>query len=157
MIILEMEQKKFRSFFLRLAGENYFIALGEIYRVVEILKITLKRFSSLLLLSNQNRLNEVNMCLDICTEAWNSGLNVALETISGGNSASALNAKSLAESIKRIREVDIQNDVLYKERAYCKLCLLPLALLPGKQIDLNYEDIYVPTKTFPKLAMKNQN
>ncbi|XP_078148048.1 uncharacterized protein LOC144543600 isoform X2 [Carex rostrata] len=125
------------------SGENYFIALGEIYRVVEILKITLKRFSSLILLSNQNRLNEINVCLDICTKAWNSGLNVALETISGGNSASALNAKSLAESIKRIREVDIQNDVLYKERAYCKLCLLPLALLPEMKPITWHGDRYI--------------
>ncbi|KAF3335886.1 hypothetical protein FCM35_KLT20393 [Carex littledalei] len=125
------------------SGENYFIALGEIYRIVEIVKLTLKRFSSLLLSSNQNRLNELNMCLDICTKAWGSGLNVALETISGGNSASALSAKSLAESIKRIREVDIQNDDLYKERAYCKLCLLPLALLPEMKPITWHGDQYV--------------
>jgi hypothetical protein len=79
------------------------------------------------------------MCLDICTKEWSSGLNVALETISDGHSASALNAKSLAESIKRLRKLDIQNDSLYKEKAVCRFCLLPFALLPGKQIYLDNE------------------
>lgn len=116
-----------------LAGDQYFLALGEIYRAAKILRASMK-FYKPWFLTNQGVSCKVQACLEKCAEAWiTCGLEKALESISSAGEHAGV-AKALLESIKFFHDLDefpLQDNILHHDRIICKISLLPMALLQG--------------------------
>ncbi|KAG1338462.1 hypothetical protein COCNU_04G007680 [Cocos nucifera] len=113
-------------------ADQYFLALGEIYRAAEILRVSMK-FYKPWFLTNQGVSCKVQACLEKGAEAWiTCGLEKALESISSATGEHAGEAKALLESIKLFHDLDefpLQKNIFDHDRIICKISLLPMALL----------------------------
>lgn len=126
-------------------GGHCFIALGEIYRVAQILHFSLQCFKPWVL-SDPGMLSKMLVCLDGCKNAWTSGLERALKMVVDNDHSDASVAKSLLKSIKNIDELeepDLEKFLPYSEIT-CRLTLLPTSALPGiKAIMWNGDHYFV--------------
>jgi hypothetical protein len=109
------------------------IALGEIYRVAQILYLSLQRFKPWVL-ADPGMLSKMLSCLDSCTYAWTSGLETALKMVIDSSHIDSSLAKALMESIKNITKLEVPNlqKNIPNNEMQCRLTLLPSSLLPGK-------------------------
>ncbi|XP_073009774.1 uncharacterized protein [Typha latifolia] len=113
-------------------GEQYFLALGEIYRVAEILRVSSELFKPWVL-SDHGKWNEMQTCFKKCAEVWAIGLEIALKRICSSDAEHKAPAKVLLGSIKMIHELDIdhlQSHVFVDEKIFCRISLLPMPVLP---------------------------
>ncbi|KAJ6790594.1 Uncharacterized protein M6B38_247085 [Iris pallida] len=118
-------------------GKRYFLALGEIYRVSEILRTSLKLYKPWVLSNWEGTSKELLTSLDNCAEAWTSfALVKSLESISAATTD--LEAKALLESITTIRD---SNDLYSQNHVFggsddmiCRLSLLPMGRLKGDKL-----------------------
>ena len=117
------------------AGQQYIQALGEIYKVVELLRLSTKLFKPWVLLSLSDP-QQLYGLLEECVSLWpTSGLEEALQQISdnvgtGCNEA----AKASISFIKHIQNVDVlavHEHVCIQRRSTCRLSLLPQEMLSG--------------------------
>ncbi|XP_065017411.1 uncharacterized protein LOC135643999 isoform X2 [Musa acuminata AAA Group] len=132
-----------------LFGEaKYFIALGEIYRVTEVLRASMKRYKPWILL-NCGSLSKLSTSLDKCAEAWTiSGLEESLKKFSNANDAEYAGlAKALLASIKIIRDLDLSHYSFNHDRRICKLSLFSMEELQDMKMGLWCGEYY-----FVKLA-----
>ncbi|CAL9152663.1 unnamed protein product [Musa hybrid cultivar] len=132
-----------------LFGEaKYFIALGEIYRVTEVLRASMKRYKPWILL-NCGGLSKLSTSLDKCAEAWTiSGLEESLKNFSNANDAEYAGlAKALLASIKIIRDLDLSHYSCNHNRRICKLSLFSMEELQDMKMGLWCGEYY-----FVKLA-----
>ncbi|XP_066358969.1 uncharacterized protein [Miscanthus floridulus] len=116
-------------------GGHYFIALGEIYRVAQILHLSLQCFKPWVL-ADLGMLSKMLSSLDSCTDAWTSGLEMALKMVIDRNHIDACFAKALMESIKNITKLEVPNlqRIVPNNEMRCRLTLLPSSLLPGLNV-----------------------
>ena len=79
-------------------------------------------------------LSKMLSSLDSCTDAWTSGLEMALKMVIDRNHIDACFAKALMESIKNITKLEVPNlqRIVPNNEMRCRLTLLPSSLLPGK-------------------------
>lgn len=114
-------------------GAHNFIALGEIYRVAQILHLSLQCFKPWVL-AHPGMFSKMLSCLDSCTNAWTSGLETALKMVIDSNHIHAAFAKALMDSIKNITKLEAPNlqKNIPKNEMKCRLTLLPSSLVPGK-------------------------
>ncbi|CAL9037033.1 unnamed protein product [Musa banksii] len=132
-----------------LFGEaKYFIALGEIYRVTQVLRASMKRYKPWILL-NCGSLSKLSTSLDKCAEAWTiSGLEESLKKFSNANDAECAGlAKALLASIKIIRDLDLSHYSFNHDRRICKLSLFSMEELQDMKMGLWCGEYY-----FVKLA-----
>lgn len=120
------------------AGKRFFLALGEVYRVVSVLGASVRLYKPWILSSSIN-LRSIHALLEECDHLWSgSGLEQAVQSISdlsGSDYYGTVNA--LVTSIKCIRETDavaLENDVFGPHEYICLLSGLTPALLPGEHI-----------------------
>ncbi|THU68826.1 hypothetical protein C4D60_Mb08t07940 [Musa balbisiana] len=104
---------------------KYFIAIGEIYRVTEVLRVSLKLYKPWILL-NRGVSSQLLTNLDKCAEAWTvSGLENALKTISDANGVEyAVLAKRLLSSIKLLGDLDLSHYSFNHDKRICRISLL---------------------------------
>ncbi|KAL6642245.1 hypothetical protein ACP70R_020426 [Stipagrostis hirtigluma subsp. patula] len=124
-------------------GGHCFIALGEIYRVARILNFSLQCFKPWVL-ADPGMLSKMLSCLDSCTSAWTSGLEMALKMVVHSDHSDASVAKALVEAMKNINELEMPNshNFLPKDEVTCRLTLLPTSLLPGMKVVMWNGDHY---------------
>eukprot|EP00258_Populus_trichocarpa_P023456 XP_024439475.1 dentin sialophosphoprotein isoform X1 [Populus trichocarpa] len=116
-------------------GKNYIVALGEIYRVVEVIGSSARLYKPWLLVSSTNPMGLLTL-LSECFTIWSSsGLEEALQSISdpaglyynGG-------LTTLIESIKHIHDLDtrtLYNHVFCGQGPICQLSVLTAGIVPG--------------------------
>lgn len=116
-------------------GGHYFIALGEMYRVAQILYFSLQCFKPWVL-AVPGMLSKMLSCLDSCTNAWNSGLEMALTMVVDSKRIDASVAIALMESIKNITKLEVPNlqKNIPDNNMQCTLTLLPTSLVPGLKV-----------------------
>lgn len=119
-------------------GRRYIHALGEIYRVVEVLGASAKVYKPWLLLGSADPTGLFAL-LNECTTLWsNSGLDVALQNISEPiDSDHDITTKALLESLKYIHDLDalaLQNQVFSGKQPTCQLSMLTAGSVPGMYI-----------------------
>ncbi|RWW54155.1 hypothetical protein BHE74_00039280, partial [Ensete ventricosum] len=109
------------------ADAKYFIALGEIYRVTEVLRASMKLYKPWILL-NCGSSSELSTSLDKCAEAWTIlGLEESLKTFSNANDAEYAGlAKALLASIRVICDLDLSHYSFNHNRRICKLSLFSM-------------------------------
>ncbi|KQJ92313.1 uncharacterized protein LOC100824858 [Brachypodium distachyon] len=114
-------------------GAYYFVALGEIYRVAQILHLSLQYFKPWVL-ADLRMLSKMLACWDSCTNAWTSGLETALKIVLDSNHLNASVVKALLESIITIQELKVENiQSFVPNELACRLTLLPTDLVPGEK------------------------
>ncbi|CAM0950278.1 unnamed protein product [Alopecurus aequalis] len=118
-------------------GVHCFIALGEIYRVVQILHLSLQYFKPWVL-ADPGMFSKMSACWDSCTNAWASGLETALRIVIDSNHSEASVVKALLETIISISELEVANlqNCLANNESTCQLTLLPTGLVPGMKVIL---------------------
>uniref|UniRef100_K3ZHX4 Synergin gamma C-terminal domain-containing protein n=1 Tax=Setaria italica TaxID=4555 RepID=K3ZHX4_SETIT len=116
-------------------GGHYFIALGEIYRVAQILCFSMQCFKPWVL-ADPGMLSKMLVCLDRCINAWTSGLEMALKRVVDSNHVDASVAKALLESINNINELEVPSlqNFLPTNKTTCRLSLLPPSSVPGMKL-----------------------
>ncbi|XP_062202152.1 uncharacterized protein LOC133904687 isoform X2 [Phragmites australis] len=124
-------------------GGHCFIALGEIYRVAQILYFSLQCFKPWVL-ANPGMLSKLLACLESCSNAWTSCLQTALKMVVDSAHLDASVAKALMESIKNINELEVSNlqNSLPTDEITCRLTLLPASLVPGMKVTMWNGDHY---------------
>ncbi|GAB4835839.1 hypothetical protein Ancab_000755 [Ancistrocladus abbreviatus] len=123
-----------------LRGQSYFQALGEIYRVVELLRTSAKLYKPWILFTVADP-TSIFPLLDECSTLWSgSGLEEALRTLSNMvDFGSGESASRLLESIKYVHDIDVSSmhDIdLIRQRPFCQLSLLPEEIVPGLKLVL---------------------
>ncbi|KAJ7973374.1 Nucleolar GTPase [Quillaja saponaria] len=113
-------------------GKQYILALGEIYRVVEVIGASAKLYNPWILLSGSVLLALLNECYII----WSSSkLDEALQSIQDPSSFEDEEySRVLLESIKYIHDLDehaLQSNVISGQEPSCQLSGLPAGLVPG--------------------------
>lgn len=114
-------------------GGQFFIALGEIYRVAQILNLSLQSFKPWVL-ADPGMVSKMLVCWDGCLNAWtNNGLGTALRMVVDSNNLDAPVAKVLLESIIKIDEIEVATlqCSLPNSKMTCRHTLLPTSVLPG--------------------------
>ncbi|XP_047158139.1 uncharacterized protein LOC124828806 [Vigna umbellata] len=116
-------------------GVQYIIALGEIYRVAEIIGASIKLHKPWML-SDYTDHKSLCFLLDECYSIWlASGLQEALLSISSQNNFEPDEiSRELVESIKYIHELDehaLRSYVISGEQTTCQLSALPGGCIPG--------------------------
>uniref|UniRef100_A0ACD5YHQ1 Uncharacterized protein n=1 Tax=Avena sativa TaxID=4498 RepID=A0ACD5YHQ1_AVESA len=116
-------------------GVHCFIALGEIYRVAQILHLSLQYFKPWVL-ADPGMFSKMSACWDSCTTAWTSGLETALRIVIDSNHLEASVVKALLETIINISELEVANlqNSLANSELTCQLTLLPTGLVPGVKV-----------------------
>ncbi|KAJ6384470.1 hypothetical protein OIU78_027721 [Salix suchowensis] len=116
-------------------GKNYIVALGEIYRVVEVIGSSARLYKPWLLVSSTNPMCLLTL-LSECFTIWSSsGLEEALQSISdpaGLDYNGGLT--TLIESIKYIHNLDtctLYNHVFGGQGPICQLSVLTTGTVPG--------------------------
>nr|KYP74344.1 hypothetical protein KK1_007019 [Cajanus cajan] len=116
-------------------GVQYILALGEIYRVAEIIGASAKLYKPWML---SGSLDPKSLCalLNECYSIWlDSGLEEALLSISNQNNIEPDDiSRELVESIKYIHELDehaLQSYVISGEQTTCQLSALSAGFIPG--------------------------
>ncbi|KAF2307224.1 hypothetical protein GH714_025556 [Hevea brasiliensis] len=118
-------------------GKKYVLALGEIYRVVEILGSSSKLYKPWILASTTDPM-DIFTLLSECSSQWSSsGLEEALHSIlNSPDFEYDESLKTLLESIKYIHDLDahrLYNHVFSGQGPTCHLSALTAGTLPGKQ------------------------
>ncbi|ERN12640.1 uncharacterized protein LOC18440859 [Amborella trichopoda] len=113
-------------------GMEYFVALGEVYRVSEILRVSLEVYKPWVLISSSL---DMPLHLKECSAAWKeSGVREALGNILEHAAVEYVGRiKALLEAIEFIGNMDIvalQNHAS-REGQFCQLSLLPFNMIPG--------------------------
>jgi hypothetical protein len=131
-------------------GAHYFIALGEIYRVAQILHISMLSFKPWVL-ADPGMLSKMLVCWNSCVNSWTSGLGMALTMVVDSKNLHAPVAKVLLESIININDIEVPNlqSFLPSDKMACKLTLLPTSLVPGKYLSCSY---LFPAKDFSTMG-----
>ncbi|GAU42797.1 hypothetical protein TSUD_34410 [Trifolium subterraneum] len=116
-------------------GVQYIHALGEIYRVVEIVRVSAKLHKPWMLSGSIDR-TSLFALLSECNSLWlASGLEEAISSISNHNNFDVDGiSRELVQSIKYIHELDehaLQSYVVSGEETMCQLSALPADWLPG--------------------------
>jgi hypothetical protein len=116
------------------SGKRYILALGEIYRVVEVLGASTKLYKPWILLSSGDASLLVGL-LGECYSIWSSsGLEDALKSISDHIDFEYDGTiKALLESINHIHNIDalaLQNHV-FSGQPMCRLSALTAGTVPG--------------------------
>lgn len=124
-------------------GAHYFIALGEIYRVAQILHISMLSFKPWVL-ADPGMLSKMLVCWNSCVNSWTSGLGMALTMVVDSKNLHAPVAKVLLESIININDIEVPNlqSFLPSDKMACKLTLLPTSLVPGMEVIIWDADHY---------------
>ncbi|XP_042482230.1 uncharacterized protein LOC122062648 [Macadamia integrifolia] len=119
-------------------GQRYFLALAEIYRVVEVLKASTTLYKPWIL-SNLKDPSVIFALLEECRSVWSeSGLEEAVRSIpdpvSVGYDGTVM---ALLESIKSIHDLDVlalQNRVFSQRESICQLSGLSHAVVPDMKV-----------------------
>ncbi|KAL5850811.1 hypothetical protein ACOSQ4_008824 [Xanthoceras sorbifolium] len=116
-------------------GKQYILALGEIYRLVEVLGCSVKLYKPWVLLSSADPSGLFTL-LSECSTLWSSsGLEEAFENISDmAGSEYSGTPKDLIESVKYIHDLDLlalHNHVFSGEEPTCRLSALTAGTVPG--------------------------
>lgn len=119
-------------------GRQYFHALAEIYRVVEVLGASAKVYKPWLLLGSADPTGLFSL-LNECTTLWSSsGLDIALRNISEPiDSDHDRTIKALLESLNYIHDLDalaLQDQVFSERQPICRLSMLTAGSVPGMYI-----------------------
>lgn len=117
-----------------ITGRKFFLALGEIYRVVVVLGASAELFKPWTLSGSVDN-PAIYSLLEECHAVWSSsGLEEALSIVSA---PTALDSTSLFKSIKHILGLDaliLQNYVFAETGSRCWLSILTAGVAPGRQI-----------------------
>lgn len=121
-------------------GFRYIHALGEIYRVAEIIGASVKLHRPWILSNSVDTVSFFAL-LNECYSAWSdSGLEEALIHISNESNLKQDGIlRELIESIKYIHELDehaLQTFVITGEETTCRLSALPAGFMPGMYSNL---------------------
>ncbi|KAF3944434.1 hypothetical protein CMV_029092 [Castanea mollissima] len=116
-------------------GKRYILALGEIYRVVEVLRASTKIHKPWLLLTSTDIAGLVGL-LGECYSIWSSsGIEDALKSISDCIDFKYDGTiKALLESIEYIHDIDtlaLQNHAFSGQQPICHLSALSASIVPG--------------------------
>jgi hypothetical protein len=116
-------------------GKRYILALGEIYRVVEVLRASTKLYKPWIILTSMDTTGLVGL-LSECYSTWaSSGLEDALKSISDRIDFEYDGTiKELLESIKYIHDIDalaLQNHFFSGQQPICRLSALSAGIVPG--------------------------
>ncbi|OVA05754.1 hypothetical protein BVC80_9037g2 [Macleaya cordata] len=129
-----LQKKVHRQMLSRTQGQQYVLALGEIYRVVGVLRTSSTLYKPWILSSLANP-KDIFALLEECTAAWSdSRLEEALLSFSdqvGFGYEGTI--KALLESIKSVHDLDgvaLQNYVFALQEPICRLSLLSLKIVP---------------------------
>uniref|UniRef100_J3N604 Synergin gamma C-terminal domain-containing protein n=1 Tax=Oryza brachyantha TaxID=4533 RepID=J3N604_ORYBR len=124
-------------------GAHCFVALGEIYRVAQILHLSLQSFKPWVL-ADPGMFNKMLVCWNNCMNSWTSGLRTALAMVVDSNNLDEPVAKALLQSINNINEIEVANlqSSLPNNKMACKLTLLPTSLVPGMEVVIWDDDHY---------------
>ncbi|KAL9253431.1 hypothetical protein AKJ16_DCAP05469 [Drosera capensis] len=126
-------------------GQRHIQALGEIYRVVQLLGSSAKLYKPWILLNSANLIDLIPL-LDECTTLWSdSGLEERLENLSDAvETKNCILIEGLLEFIKHIRNIDVSMlDLDFTAPAsFCQITLLPLEILSGLEAMLWNERLY---------------
>ncbi|XP_043726000.1 uncharacterized protein LOC122672604 [Telopea speciosissima] len=133
--LLQTIHKKMLS---QLQGQRYFLALAEIYRVVEILRASATLYKPWIL-SNLEDPSIIFALLEECKTVWSeSGLEEAVRSIpdpvSIGYDGTVM---ALLDSIKSIHDLDVlalQNRVFSQKESICQLSGLSCAVVPDMKV-----------------------
>ncbi|KAJ4822795.1 hypothetical protein Tsubulata_039471 [Turnera subulata] len=113
-------------------GKKQILALGEIYRIVEVLRCSARLYKPWVLASSADPMGLFTL-IDKCSTLWSScGLEGALQSISDPADESVI---ALLESIKHIHNLDelvLYNHVVSGGGPICRLSALAAGSLPGK-------------------------
>nr|CBX25393.1 hypothetical_protein [Oryza brachyantha] len=113
---------------------RFFIALGEIYRVAQILNLSLQSFKPWVL-ATPGMLSKMMVCWDGCMNAWTNCLGTALRMVVDSNNLDAPVAKVVLESIININKIEVASlRFLPNSKMTCRLTLLPTNLVPGMEV-----------------------
>ncbi|KAJ9131462.1 hypothetical protein P3X46_035118 [Hevea brasiliensis] len=129
-------------------GKKYVLALGEIYRVVEILGSSSKLYKPWILASSTDPM-DIFTLLSECSSQWSSsGLEEALHSIlNSPDFEYDESLKTLLESIKYIHDLDahrLYNHVFSGQGPTCHLSALTAGTLPGmKTVVWNGENCFL--------------
>ncbi|CAL0316575.1 unnamed protein product [Lupinus luteus] len=129
-------------------GIRYIRALGEIYRVAEIIGASVKLYKPWMLLGSIDSTSLFSL-LNECYSIWSgSGLEEAFLSISNQNSFEQDGvSRELVESIKYIHTLDehsLQSYVISEEETTCQLSALPAGFIPGlKMVTWNGKHYFV--------------
>ncbi|CAN6325805.1 unnamed protein product [Urochloa humidicola] len=125
-------------------GHHYFIALGEIYRVAQILCFSMQCFKPWVH-ADPGMLSKMLVCLDRCINAWTRGLETAFKRVVDSNHLDASVAKALLESINSINELKVPNlqNLLPTNKTTCRLSLLPPSSVPGMKLIMWNDNHYI--------------
>lgn len=118
-------------------GKNYIVALGEIYRVIEVIGSSARLYKPWVLVSSTDPMGLFTL-LSECSTLWSgSGLEEALQSISDPSGADCnRDLTTLIESIKNIHNLDtltLYNDVFCGQGPICRLSVLAAGAVPGMQ------------------------
>lgn len=118
-------------------GKQYILALGEIYRIVEVVGSLAKLYKPLMLLSSADPTGMFTL-LSECFTLWSSsGLEEAIGSISDLTGFECnVTPKELLESIKYIHDLDahaLHNHVFSGQEPTCRLSLLAAGTVPGNK------------------------
>ncbi|CAI0391907.1 unnamed protein product [Linum tenue] len=111
-------------------GKRYFLALGEIYRVSEVLRCTARLYKPWILLERTDSISFYSI-MNECSALWSSsGLEEALLSISDGS------VKALLESVQYLHnlEDDTLYEIVFAGQGYtCQLSGLNPGVVPGME------------------------
>ncbi|CAI0460117.1 unnamed protein product [Linum tenue] len=111
-------------------GKRYFLALGEIYRVSEVLRCTARLYKPWILLERTDSISFYSI-MNECSALWSSsGLEEALLSISDGS------VKALLESVQYLHnlEDDTLYEIVFSGQGYtCQLSGLNPGVVPGME------------------------
>lgn len=118
-------------------GKNYIVALGEIYRVIEVVGSSARLYKPWVLVSSTDPMGLFTL-LSECSTLWSgSGLEEALQSISDPSGADCnRDLTTLIESIKNIHNLDtltLYNHVFCGQGPICRLSVLAAGAVPGMQ------------------------
>lgn len=121
-------------------GKQYVLALGEIYRVAEVLGSSAKLYKPWVLLSCADPTGMFTL-LNECSNLWSSsGLEEAFQSISDPTGFHySRTPKELLESVKFIHNLDafsLHNHVFSGKEPTCRLSLLTAGTVPGITIQV---------------------
>ncbi|KAL5566100.1 hypothetical protein UlMin_029264 [Ulmus minor] len=129
-------------------GRQYILALGEIYRVVEVLRASTTVYKPWVLLHTADPIGFFAL-INECSTLWSSsGLHEGLHSISEVIESEPKEAsKALLDSLKYIQNLDLlalQNHICSGQQPTCRLSMLTAGAMPGiKMVVWDGKDYFV--------------